>query len=308
MRRSKTDRVPKRFSNDRTPPVVEINVNSQLAAIHLNALACWPRDRRRRGEALVIWAAQILGVLEGSALGEAGMERLIQTSATKAAAQMGITVENLLALPHSRDIVAQARAIPGELNRMVRTELFEPGGEWLAMSSAAMQGRVGEYFEDAQRNGIVAGLIVLYCAIIRKHHPEMTASYNRAMHIVQTLHASGKIAVGGDRERKQAWKECRGIGHVWAAICCGLVIDEQLQASGGFFVQPVAVRAIVGWAQWFRQFATTHMAVGAVNPLVPPHEAVVINTEPLMIEPPLTPLREDIRLAALGYRAPVPSQ
>lgn len=308
MKRGSSRGVTQQLNHESAAPVVEIDFESPLSVIHLTALACWPRDRRRRGEALVTWAAQILGLLESSALGEAGMENLIQTSATKAAAQMGITVENLLALPHARDVVAQARAIPEELNRMVVTELFNPGGGWLAVGAAAMQGNVQQRFEAAHRSGILAGLIILYCATIRKHHPEMTASYNRAMHIVQTQHARGKIAIGGDRERKKAWKESRGVGHVWAAICCGLVVDDQLQACGNFVVQPVAVRAIVGWAQWFREFATTHMAVGAVSPLVPPNEAVVINTEPLMIEPPLTPLREDIRLAALRYRAPVPSQ
>lgn len=308
MKQGTSGSVPQQFSKDRGAPVAEIDVNSRLAVIHLTALACWPRDRRRRGEALVTWAAQILGLLEESAFTHAGMEQLIQTSATKAAAQMGITVENLLALPHARDVVAQARAIPEELNRMVVTELFNPGGGWLAVGAAAMQGNVQQRFEAAHRRGMLAGLIILYCATIRKHHPEMTASYNRAMHIVQTQHARGKIAVGGDRDRKQAWRECRGIGHLWAAVCCGLFVDEQLQASGELFGHPAGIQAILSWAQWFRQFATTHMAVGAVSPLVPPHEAVMINPGAAVLEPPLTPLREELRLAALGYRAPVPSQ
>ena len=300
--------VSKQTNNRHGAPIVEFDVNSQLAVIHLTALACWPKDRRRRGEALVTWAAQILALFEGSPLSEAGMEGLIQTSAARAAAQMGMTVDEFLTLPHAREVVAQARHIPGEFNRMVMTELFNPGGGWLAMGSAAMQGKVGQQIQAAYRNGLVAGLVILYCAIIRKHHPEITASYNRAMHIVQTLHTHKKIAVGGDRERKQAWKEYRGIGHVWAAMCYGLIVDDELKASGDFFVHPAGVRSIVGWALWFHQFATTHMAVGATSPLVPPSEAVVINAELLPVEPPLTPLSEEMRFAARGYRAPHPAQ
>gem|GEM_PF-3159601 len=254
------------------------------------------------------WAAQIMGLLQASGLTAEGIDNLVQASAVTAAARMGITVETLLTLPHAREVVTQARSVPIMLQNLVMTELFNPGGGWLAIGTAAMHGRVGHQFEAANRSGLVAGLVILYCATIRKHHPEMTASYNRAMHLVQTLHAKGKIKVGGDRERKTAWKESRGVGHVWAALWCGLIADEELQTSGRIFTQPAGIELIIGWAKWFHQFATTYRAVGATGPLVPPHEAVTIGNDIPAVEPPLTPLANELRYVAQHYRAPVPSQ
>lgn len=173
--------------------VVTLDVESELAIIHLVALACWPRDQRKRGEALVTWAAQIMGLLQAGGYTSEGIDSLLQKSAVEAAARMGITVETLLTLPHAREVVSQARTIPSMLQNLVMTNLFNPGGGWLTTGTAAMQGRVGHQFDAANRSGLVAGLVVLHCATISKHHPEMTASYNRAMHLVQTQHAKGQI-------------------------------------------------------------------------------------------------------------------
>jgi len=175
------------------------------------------------------------------------------------------------------------------------------------MANAAFDGRVGERIGVANRGGAVAGLIILYCSIIQECHPEITASYNRAGHIVQYLHDQRRIVVGGDRERKKAWREWRGVGHIWAALLTGMIVNEE-QPVGHPSRLGADPSTIMAWAQWFRHFATTHSAVGATSPLVPPHEAVVIQCGIDAVRPPLAPLREDIRRAAFGYRAPQPAQ
>jgi len=255
----------------------------------------------------VTWAAQFLALLEIGGFNDAGMEALLLTGAKQGATRLGISVEELLSMPHAQEIASRVRALPTVLNTMIMSQVFVPGGGWASLANAAYQGRVGDRINMAYRSGLVAGMIVYYCATIRQFHPEMTASYNRAGHIIQFLTKQRRIHIGGDRERKKAWIEWRGVAHVWAAVFAGLDADTH-QPVGHQSGLSVDVPIILGWAEWFRRFATTHKAVGAMNTLVPPHEAVVIQCGIDMIPPPLTPLPEDVRQAAFGYRAPHPAQ
>ena len=178
-------------------PVVELDPSSEFALIQLFSVACWPRDKRRRGEALVTWAAQFLACLDIGGIHATGMENLLRVSGEQAAKQLSVSLDELLSMPHAQDVAAQVRAFPTALNTMIMSQIFVPGDGWASMANAAYDGRVGERFGAANRCGAVAGLIILYCSIIQEFHPEMTASYNPAGHIVQYLHDQRRVAVGG---------------------------------------------------------------------------------------------------------------
>ena len=289
-------------------PVAEFDPDDVFAPAFLLALACWPSDSRGRGEALVTWAAQINAISEIIGFTETKMEALIETSAAEAAAAMGLTPETLLTLPHAREIAAAVRGIPTDMQRLVKTGLFDKGGGWLSMGSAAHQGRVGEKFAAASRGGMVAGYIILFCAQIKEHHRQITGGYNRAIYMVEKLHDLGLIPAGGDRQRKEAWIEWRGVGHVWAAILLARQAETSGGAATGGCIPGPDLRRTLRWAQWFREFAVTHRAVGARYPLVAPHEAVDLRTGVGALKPPLQPLRGPALRFATEYKAPRPSQ
>ena len=91
------------------PPVAEFDARAVLAPAYTIALACWPKNERRRGHALVTWAAQ------GFALNKSyiakKLEQTIQQSVAEAATKQGISAEELIELPHAREIVGQARQL-----------------------------------------------------------------------------------------------------------------------------------------------------------------------------------------------------
>jgi hypothetical protein len=292
----------------KSAPVAEFDPDNVFALVHLLSVAAWPPDSRRRGEAMVTWAASINGINESVGFNKLSMEALITDSAAKAAAMMGLPPETLLALPHAREIVVAARALPGHVQDMVETQLFNPGGGWPTTANAAYQGRVGERYDAAGRAGIVAGYIILFCAQLREYHPQITAGYNRAFYMVERLKSLGVIPAGADRKRKEAWKEFRCVGHIWAAIILALEADRLAGAAADSFVSRPGLKRTLGWAQWFRDFATKNQAQGAQHPLVRPHEAVELRVGVTAEKPPLQPLSGPALTAAREYKAPLPSQ
>jgi hypothetical protein len=289
-------------------PIVDFDPDDTFAPCHFMAIACWPWESRRQGEALVTWAAAMNGLAEFIGFNEPNMDAVVDTSLVKAAAQMGLSPESLRALPYAAEIAARARAIPAHFQNRVTAQLFNPGGGWMSMANAAYQGSVGARYEAASRAGALAGYIVLFCAQIREHHTQITASYNRALYIVEKLNRHGEIHVGSDRKRKEAWLEWRGVAHIWAAIIMALESDDLTGATGNSFSSGDGLKRTLGWAKWFRDFATTHQPSGAQHPLVHPHEAVELRMDVIAEKPPLQPLSGRAVTAAREYKAPRPSQ
>jgi hypothetical protein len=306
-----------------TPPVAEFDARAPLAPAFAIALACWPKNERQRGHALVTWAAQ------GFALNETyiadHLEQTIRSSVATAAMKSGVSAEELLKLPHAQAIVNQARQLTNEVEALLREQLFRPAGGWVSMANAAYQGGVDDAFQRASRSGGVAGRILLYCARLSRHHPELSASYNRAMHIIDYLHTKGLVFTISDRDRREAWAEWRGVSPLWAAIWLSseLAGKELGDMSDGLIGQ--GLLRTLGWAQWFRVFGVTHEVKSGRPPhlerrhrhsrrnrnakparyLLPDHEAVMLRVGVPAQEPPLLPLTGAELAAAQDYRAPV---
>ena len=304
------------------PPVAEFDARAVLAPAYAIALACWPKNERRRGHALVTWAAQ------GFALNESyiakKLEQTIQQSIAEAATKQGISAEELIELPHAREIVGQARQLTNEVEATIRDQLFRPGGGWVSMANAAYQGGVGDAFHRATEHGDVAGRILLYCARLSRHHPDMTASYNRATHIIDNLHANGIKPTISHRDRNDAWLEWRGVSPIWAAIrlSCELMGSQLGEKHDGLTGQ--GLLRTLAWAQSLRVFGVTH-AIQSGRPahverrqqdprrrsdpkqpryLLPEHEAVILRVGVPAQEPPLQPLTGIELEAAKSYNAP----
>jgi hypothetical protein len=286
--------------------MVKLDPEAPFAALHLFSLACWPKDHLSRGAAQVTWAAAINGINEAIGLNADNMESLLQAGAAEAAAEMGLTAESLLTLPHAKETAERVRSMPGDFTKLVMRMLFEPGGGWLSIANTSYQGDVGKKQEAASKGGFVAGYVVLYCAILRHHHPQRTASYNRAQAIIEELCRRNVIHVGGDRSRKDAWKAWRGVGHIWAAILLALERDSRPGAPADSFNPGLGLRRTLAWAAWFREFATTHRAASSQRRLVLDQEAIELVADVQPQQPPLEPLTGYALKAALDYRAPIP--
>ena len=287
-----------------SPPIAKFDPRSPFAQAFVVALACWPKNERRRGHALATWTAQINAVNE--ALIPGLTEQAIHKGASIAAVKLGISPEELLELPHVKEIVGQTRQLTNEVETMVRNQLFRPAGGWLSMANAAYQGGAGIEFERARKGGHLAGRVLLYCARLERHHQDIeTRGWNRAMHIIGGLHAVGIESTISDRDRKEAWAEWRGVSPLWAAMCLSLEMFGDDGLTGPKLIQTLA------WAQWFR-FGVTHASQSGrpqylerrqrysrkrnepkePRYLLPESEAVVLKVGVSAQEPPLKALTE----------------
>jgi hypothetical protein len=128
----------------RAYPAAPIEINDfddPFLVARVMAVACHPHDPQRQNEALVTWAAGINAVNE--AVMPNTIDGMLKRSATAAAMQMGLTVEELLTLPHAVEIAQELRRLPGTLEQLVTTRLFNPAGRWFSMARAAYSGNVG---------------------------------------------------------------------------------------------------------------------------------------------------------------------
>ena len=143
------------------------------------ALACWPKNERRRGHALVTWAAQINAINEGMI---PGPDRV-------GAIDSGVFIPSLpspgswASRPRScsgfhlferwlKHKPARSLTKLGQLSRSSYSAAEEVGYPSLMPRIRAVSAML---FSRRSKSGDVAGRVLLYCARLNRHHPGMTA-------------------------------------------------------------------------------------------------------------------------------------
>lgn len=156
----------------------------------------------------------------------------------------------------------------------------------------------GRIFDNMTGEPMLAGFVLCTVATIAEHHPNLTASVNRACEIIEGLPAIR----ASERKTKQAWKNWRDMSPLWAGLLCvsGDVDWQEMWRKIRFFED---IDVSVAYAKWFCEFATTHIAKGSSVPLVPEDEIVRISVPVEPKKPALDPLPDSVLKIAEGYMA-----
>jgi hypothetical protein len=207
-------------------------------------------------------------------------------------------------LPRYRELLHNADAFFAVL---LGGELIIPNGGFASIAAAPGIDRIETEVSSAiNGDACAAGLLLIAIAVLHKHHPEMSASLNRAVFIL----SSRKVM--GDRARTErsligAWKKWRAVAPLWAGV---------IVASGGWSQQQIMgmllsdeeLRQAIAVAKWFASFGTRHKPDRAARPIIPNHEVMEFPADLEEEEPNLLPLKGAWLDEARSYRAPVPAE
>lgn len=193
------------------PPTVELDPEWDFAFVPLVAAMTWPRNARRQSEATATIAAQTIGFVD-DASPEAAAQGLSE-SVARAAKRLGVPPAEVLSMPHTRALVAEAMRLWPEFQAEFRgrldQELFRPAGGFHTVASAPGSAALIEQIRKASDGGAFAcGLRLVMVARLEAFHPDLSASLNRADAILETLRKHWVAAkLPADRTIKKAWKE-----------------------------------------------------------------------------------------------------
>ncbi len=286
-------------------PTLAIDVNDRFAWMRLIVALAWGSEPRKMDRALATLASEGLGVLYElnklpiAALDLPALSRL-----------MGLRMDELARMPGAPTFYRSYFTDPARSARELAHNVFVPAGHFRAVADAPGRDRVIMELERAINGGAyLAGVQLALIATIAEHHPEMSASLNRAIAVMQAWPARGVRKLPSDRTLVDVWTRWRHLAPLWAAYAAELLSAGNLgftaDAAGLEAVHdPVRLRRILGGAKWFRSFAVSFVPERAKAPLVPPGKALLIDAEVEELEPYLPPLPPNDLAAAKAYRAP----
>jgi len=275
-----------------SPPVASLDLQSDLAWVHVLALMCWPKDQRIRHQAEATFGADLLGWLETlmPSLRDLGLASTAPHSA--AAAALGVAPNQLEFMPATKAHFARMTGDPLEMARDVANQVFKPAGGFKAVGDAPGSSLLVEEFSKASKGGgRMAGYMLMWVAVLATKQPDLGASINRSMAILESQQRRFPDAeIPSSRSLKQMWKDWRGIAPVWAAFIIQAHSDTGLapkEASIEGLFDTQRLQEAMGWALWFRDFAISFKPPHSDAPIIPASEAVELafNIEP--VRPPL---------------------
>lgn len=236
-------------------PVISFDPFDRFAGFHLLAALAWPESERDRGHALVKWTASLQAAIE---VGESNLE----------AAQM------------AQDFVWRQMGIPA-------------GGYAANRDAPALDTMEAHLFGRAMFEGMIAGRALCLAATMAHEHSEVPVSMNRVWSVMRADLKSGGPKMPEDvAQLKAIWKEWRCIAPLYAAMLVWFAwadtssdpgdLQRRMHNTGG-------IGCLVGWAKWFRVWATGFRPArspGAL-PIIP--ETVAVRYD-AMVEPSRPPL------------------
>jgi hypothetical protein len=289
----------------KTFPTIAIDVNDRFAWMRLIVALAWGGEPRKMDRALATLAAEGLGVLTElnklpiAALDLPALSRLLD-----------LRMDELVRMPGAPTFYRSYFTDPARSFRELEQNVFVPAGHYLAVADAPERDRVLEELERAfNRGGCFAGVQLMLIATIARHHPEMSASLNRAIAVMEAWPARGARKIPSDRTLWEVWTKWRRLAPLWAAYAVELLNAGNLgftaDAAGLEAVHdPIRRRRILSGAKWFRSFAVSFSSKRNGDPLIPPGEALRIIADVEELEPDLPPLPPDDLAAAKAYQAP----
>ncbi len=293
------------------PPVISIDPLDPFASLYLVAALTWPQSEGDRNKALATFAADIQARLDADGDHRAEIE---VASALQAAADVhGCTPADILALPGAREFEAEARRdlVEGTRKAVLET-VFQPAGGWRSAADSHALGILNEQMRQSQRKGTIVGQALCLVASMAHLHPDIPASMNRTWAVMQ----AGALPHGARLPEDRAslvrlWGEwcdsapLHAAVHLWF-VGAQLAPDPRAEMDA-MFATPQGIGSVLGWAKWFRAWATDFRPERARAPLIPPGTALLYDTKGTNVperRPTLWRLTAPQLAAAQGYRAP----
>ncbi|WP_139341772.1 hypothetical protein [Roseomonas mucosa] len=289
-------------------PIAEFDASSPIAGVYLLALLTWPKNRRKQQHALVTYAAELIAYCQ--ARPASLMASLFKFTVQTVAEKLGVPEAEVLSMPHARTIAeAMATGDAHNLRGYIEEELLIPAGGFQALAEAPGSA-VLRSEADAVLNGPVknAGRTLLLIAAMVHHHPEIPASLNRAFAIMEGDANAVRRSGVTTRTLRAHWADWRGIAPLAAALWvwnmqCPPGSNEKEHLADAFASEE-GVRALLGWAVWFRQFGVSFAPSRGQSTILPETEAVLYRAGGQAILPPLPPLSIEELQDAAAYQAP----
>lgn len=273
-------------------------------AMALVAALAWPRDARRRAEAVATWGAAMLALVE-RVLAPANLEAGLIVGAERLAERLNITAEDVLATPQAKRLFAAIRGPErdrrfGDAMARGMEALFLPGGGFGAVAKApGLDIVTAELHRAAAGPAAIAGAVLMVVSALEYHHPDVPATVNRAL---AALEGPGRSI----RLMKDAWQAGRCACHLWAALWIALGAGRFWAGAGGAALAEAIERRegrgrLLRHAVWFSGFAARYVPPGAARPLAEPAELIPI--EAMAEAPPIPPLPAELHDRVRMYRA-----
>ncbi|MDW8399101.1 MAG: hypothetical protein RMK90_11095 [Acetobacteraceae bacterium] len=272
-------------------------------AMALVAVLAWPRDARRRAEAMATWAAVMLDLIS-HVLEPETLKAGLTLGAAQFAQRLGITVEEVLATPQAKRLFAAIRgpertALVGDTLARGMETLFLPVGGFGAVAKApGLKVVTAELRRAVAGPAALAGAVPEVVAAIERHHPDVPATVNRALAVLEGPGRSIRVM-------KDAWQEGRCAAHLWGALWVALGANRFWSGAGGEAVAEAIERRdgrarLLRHAAWFAGFAARYAPPGAGRPLIESAELIPIDATPEA--PPIPPLPAELHERARRYR------
>jgi hypothetical protein len=289
----------------KAPPTLHIDEADPFAWIRFLAGLVWGNDPRRMNRALATYTSELMGILR-----EVARQPAPPVTLEGLGRRLAIPPAELARMPGSAAFYTSFFAQPDTTYRLLDETVFDPIGHFRTVAEAPSSEQLLIDFTKAVQGGaFYAGIMLALVTMLKLRHPEIPASLNRAIAILESLKARGLMSLPSDRTLLTAWKNWRHMAPLWAALT-GSVQAAQSDGLCGFSAgletlqDPARLGRVLGHAKWFRSFATTFVPDHATAPLIPEAEALQIITGAPEMEPPLSGLaRIDLEVAQ-SYQAP----
>ena len=159
-------------------------------------------------------------------------------------------------------------------------KLFKPAGGHLSAGHAPGAKAMSQAIANGMRGSPgSAGLALVYCASIHKHHQVLTASLARSHAVVSVVAKRIGLKVPSDlRSFRAVWKEWGSVAPLWAAVYVNMAAHKALQLPmrDAFGNWNGELKQTLAYAAWFRHFATTHVPLNAKEPLLGADESPML--------------------------------
>jgi hypothetical protein len=246
-------------------PHVWIDLEAKDLAEKLLARMVHPADPDARADYLVTVGA----------IGKQAVKNLAPQYGAEAAEAVA-EIEELYLQPNGGDgRLAHARGVD-----LIRQDAMDAGGKY----------------------GIACGEVLFNIATLDRHHPDLRASKNLAMHIMVCRAKHEGREIPAERDRKTMWEKWGPVAPLWAAY---IVCRAAAGRRGIPWSFPQWTTLIVSTSLSFADFAVGFKASGAEDYLLSESEDVVVRVNPDMepTDPELWPFSDQELGWARTYKA-----
>jgi hypothetical protein len=272
-------------------PAFEIDRGAKDAPLQLFAIMCWPHDVMARQSFLATAAAQAMQHAEDllPRVAEEVSEFLIRQVQA-----VGLPIDP--AVIKAQALKLGAAAVSNVLAE-ISNDLFRPSGGFGRVAAASgVDAITKSAMDNGGRFGHACGEILSYIVRLRKHHPDVEPSINRATYIlVRTARKEGRN-IPPERLRATMWTKWGGVAPLWGAyaLCTWAALARGIDSI--FFDD------IISGSLWLAEFAVGFKPKGSRDVLLPETKVIRIRCQLEAVEPEISPLTHEQVAWAKAYK------